>query len=116
MVLLSGLSDPPCGPIMTESTRPSMKGNISPMCPTINARFGYRSKTPAKAAPCNAAATALAYHYERFSPLMLLDQLARWKVTTFRAPPTVWRMLVQQDLARWRLAFRRIYDLVFVAG
>ena len=59
-------------------------------------------------APWNAAATVLAYHYERFSPLMLLGQLARWKVTTFCAPPTVWRMLVQQDLAQWRLELREL--------
>jgi len=59
-------------------------------------------------APWNAAATVLAYRYERFCPLMLLEQLARWKVTTFCAPPTVWRMLIQQDLTRWRLELREL--------
>jgi acetyl-CoA synthetase len=32
----------------------------------------------------------------------MLDVLADAKVTTFCAPPTVWRMLIQQDLAAWR--------------
>jgi acetyl-CoA synthetase len=59
-------------------------------------------------APWNAAATVLAYHYERFSPYVLLDLLASCKVTTFCAPPTVWRMLVQQDLSKWRLDLREL--------
>ena len=42
-------------------------------------------------APWNAGATVLAYHFERFEASALLDQLVRCKVTTFCAPPTVWR-------------------------
>jgi acetyl-CoA synthetase len=57
-------------------------------------------------APWNAEATVLAYQYERFSAPALLDQLVRCKVATFCAPPTVWRMLVQEDLGRWRVALR----------
>ena len=45
-------------------------------------------------APWNAEATVLAYRYERFSASALLDQLVRCRVTTFCAPPTVWRMLI----------------------
>ena len=52
-------------------------------------------------APWNAEATVLAYQYERFSAEALLDQLVRCRVTTFCAPPTVWRMLIQEDLSRW---------------
>jgi acetyl-CoA synthetase len=59
-------------------------------------------------APFNAEATVLAYHYERFSPTALLDQLVRCRVTTFCAPPTVWRMLVQQDLRRWPVSLREL--------
>lgn len=59
-------------------------------------------------APWNAEATVLAYQYERFDARALLDQLARCRVTTFCAPPTVWRMLIQQDLARWRLELREV--------
>ena len=57
-------------------------------------------------APWNAQACVLAYQYERFDPGALLDQLVRCKVTTFCAPPTVWRMLIQQDLKRWPVTLR----------
>jgi acetyl-CoA synthetase len=59
-------------------------------------------------APWNAEATVLAYHFERFSATALLDQLVRCRVTTFCAPPTVWRMLIQQDLRRWPVALREV--------
>jgi acetyl-CoA synthetase len=59
-------------------------------------------------APWNAEATVLAYQYERFSAPALLDQLVRCAVTTFCAPPTVWRMLIQEDLARWPVALREV--------
>lgn len=49
-------------------------------------------------APWNAEATVLAWQYERFSAANLLRVLARERVTTFCAPPTVWRLLIQQDL------------------
>ncbi len=50
-------------------------------------------------APWNAAATALILGYERFSADVLLAALGDCGVTTFCAPPTVWRMLIQSDLA-----------------
>ncbi|HXQ63926.1 MAG TPA: AMP-binding protein [Steroidobacteraceae bacterium] len=56
--------------------------------------------------PWNAEATVLAYQFERFSAAALLDQLVRCRVTTFCAPPTVWRMLIQQDLGRWKVTLR----------
>jgi len=59
-------------------------------------------------APWNAEATVLAYQYERFQPQALLDQLVRCRVTTFCAPPTVWRMLVQEPLARWPVSLREV--------
>ncbi len=59
-------------------------------------------------APWIAEATVLAYQYERFSASALLDQLVRCRVTTLCAPPTVWRMLVQQDLKRWPVRLREI--------
>ena len=59
-------------------------------------------------APWNAEATVLAYQYERFSARALLDQLVRARVTTFCAPPTVWRMLIQEDLERWPVALREV--------
>ena len=46
-------------------------------------------------APWNAEATVLIYNYRRFDPAALLEQVRRCEVTTFCAPPTVWRMLIQ---------------------
>jgi acetyl-CoA synthetase len=59
-------------------------------------------------APWNAEATVLAYHFERFHAARLLDQLVRCRATTFCAPPTVWRMLIQEDLGRWPVALREV--------
>ncbi len=57
-------------------------------------------------APWNAQATILVYNYERFSASSLLDVLVRTKVTTFCAPPTVWRMFIQENLAAWTINLR----------
>src|SRR5579862_652635 len=59
-------------------------------------------------APWNAQATILAYQYDRFDPRALLDQLVRCGVTTFCAPPTVWRMLIQHDLSAWKVRLREL--------
>ena len=39
----------------------------------------------------------------RFDPERELDLLARHEISVFCAPPTEYRLLVKQDLARWRL-------------
>ena len=57
-------------------------------------------------APWSAQATVLAYHYSRFDAETLLRQLARCSVTTFCAPPTVWRMLIQQNLRQFPVKLR----------
>src|SRR5579863_5256325 len=57
-------------------------------------------------APWNAQACVCAYNYERFDARKLLDQLVQRGVTTFCAPPTVWRMLIQQNLGDWRVRLR----------
>src|SRR6201995_3265746 len=49
-------------------------------------------------APWNAGATVLVLNYQRFSASSLLAALGSCQVTTFCAPPTVWRMLIQADL------------------
>jgi acetyl-CoA synthetase len=49
-------------------------------------------------APWNAEATILILGYERFSADLLLRALGEQRVSTFCAPPTVWRMLIQADL------------------
>ena len=53
-------------------------------------------------APWLAGATICVYNYDRFDARAMLDTLRDAKVTTFCAPPTVWRMLIQQDLAAWK--------------
>ena len=50
-------------------------------------------------APWNAQATILILNQSRFSAQGLLKALGGCGVTTFCAPPTVWRMLIQADLA-----------------
>ncbi len=50
-------------------------------------------------APWNAGATVLVLNYPRFSAASLLAALGGCGVSTFCAPPTVWRMLIQADLA-----------------
>ncbi len=50
-------------------------------------------------APWNAGATILILNQPRFDAATLLRVLDECAVTTFCAPPTVWRMMVQADLA-----------------
>ena len=50
-------------------------------------------------APWNAEATVLILGYERFSADLLLRAFGEQRVSTFCAPPTVWRMLIQSDLS-----------------
>ena len=57
-------------------------------------------------APWNAGATALVTDFTRFTAGPLLDAIARCGVTTFCAPPTVWRMLIQEDLGATTLPLR----------
>ncbi|MFG2319280.1 isobutyrate:CoA ligase IbuL [Streptomyces tendae] len=51
-------------------------------------------------APWNAEATVFLYNYTRFDATRLMAEMDRAGVTTFCAPPTVWRMLIQADLSR----------------
>src|SRR5699024_3326919 len=46
-----------------------------------------------------AEATIFIYNYSRFDPPSLLEQIRERSVTTFCAPPTVWRMLINADLS-----------------
>jgi acetyl-CoA synthetase len=50
-------------------------------------------------APWIAEATIFCFNYARFDPAALLAQLHRHQVTSFCAPPTVWRMLINADLS-----------------
>jgi len=50
-------------------------------------------------APWNAQACVFIYNYTRFDPARLMAEMQRCGVTSFCAPPTVWRMLIQSDLS-----------------
>jgi acetyl-CoA synthetase len=51
-------------------------------------------------APWNAQACVFIFNYTRFDPTRLMRELDRCGVTSFCAPPTVWRMLIQADLTQ----------------
>ncbi|MFG2692194.1 AMP-binding protein [Kitasatospora sp. NPDC048407] len=59
-------------------------------------------------APWNAEATVLVFNYGRFDAQQLLEVIARCRVTTLCAPPTVWRMLIQADLGAHRTELREL--------
>jgi acetyl-CoA synthetase len=59
-------------------------------------------------APWNAGATVLMVNQAPFNANGLLGVLERCKVTTFCAPPTVWRLLIQEDLAAYKLSLREV--------
>jgi acetyl-CoA synthetase len=59
-------------------------------------------------APWNAEATIFIFNYARFSASAVLDTLVRHRVTTLCAPPTVWRMLIQEPLSDYRVGLREV--------
>jgi acetyl-CoA synthetase len=59
-------------------------------------------------APWIAGATICVFNYDRFDAISMLNALRDARVTTFCAPPTVWRMLVQQDLGSWTTSLREL--------
>jgi len=58
--------------------------------------------------PWNAGATVFIHNQPRFNARGLLDAIARHEVTSLCAPPTVWRMLIQEDLASFPVALREV--------
>ena len=57
-------------------------------------------------APFNAQACVFIYNYARFNGPAILDVLVKHGVDTLCAPPTVWRMLILEDFARWPVKLR----------
>ncbi len=53
-------------------------------------------------APWLAGSTVFLYNYGRFDAAALMRAMAENQVSTFCAPPTVWRMLIQADLSALR--------------
>jgi acetyl-CoA synthetase len=59
-------------------------------------------------APWNAQACVFILNYRRFDASALLATMDRCGVTSFCAPPTVWRMLIQADLTELRTPPREV--------
>jgi acetyl-CoA synthetase len=59
-------------------------------------------------APWNAGATILVYDYQRFDARRVLETIVRCGVTTLCAPPTVWRMLIGEDLTSYPVVLREL--------
>jgi acetyl-CoA synthetase len=57
-------------------------------------------------APFNAQACVFIYNYTRFNGPAILDALVAHGVDTLCAPPTVWRMLILEEFARWPVKLR----------
>jgi acetyl-CoA synthetase len=59
-------------------------------------------------APWNVGAAVFIASQGRFNARTMLDTIAANKVTTLCAPPTVWRMLIQEDLKSVRHSLREV--------
>ena len=59
-------------------------------------------------APWNAGAAIFAFNQSRFNAQATLATLSRCGITTLCAPPTVWRMLIQEDLAAYPVRVREL--------
>jgi len=59
-------------------------------------------------APWNAGATAFAFNYARFHSKEILHALVHHEVTSLCAPPTVWRMLIQEKLSGYPVKLRSV--------
>ncbi|HYB23888.1 MAG TPA: AMP-binding protein [Solirubrobacteraceae bacterium] len=59
-------------------------------------------------APWNAGATVLVHRAPRFSAKATLKVIADAGVTTLCAPPTVWRLFIQEDLAAYKVRLREV--------
>src|SRR3990172_1027616 len=59
-------------------------------------------------APWNAGACIFVYNYARFEGKKVLNALVQYGVTTLCAPPTVWRMLILEDLKAYPAKLREM--------
>ncbi|MCC8956772.1 AMP-binding protein [Bradyrhizobium sp. Pear77] len=59
-------------------------------------------------APWNAGATIFIANQPRFEAKGLLSIIGRCSVTTLCAPPTVWRMFIQEQLASFKVSLREV--------
>ena len=59
-------------------------------------------------APWNAGATVFVVNQPRFDAKALLATVGRCGVTTLCAPPTVWRLFIQEKLADFKVSLREV--------
>jgi acetyl-CoA synthetase len=59
-------------------------------------------------APFNAQACVFIYNYSRFNGPTILNVLIKYGVKTLCAPPTVWRMLILEDLPTFKTGLREV--------
>jgi acetyl-CoA synthetase len=59
-------------------------------------------------APWNAGATVFVHNYSRFEAKKTLAEVVRCGVTTMCAPPTVWRMVILEDLKAYAVKIREL--------
>src|SRR5271157_2050113 len=59
-------------------------------------------------APWNAGATIFVHNYARFDAKKTLELISRCEVATLCAPPTVWRLLVLEDLRAYPVKFKEL--------
>jgi len=59
-------------------------------------------------APWNAGATVFVVNQPRFDAKALLATIGRCAVTTLCAPPTVWRLFIQERLADFKVSLREV--------
>src|ERR1700749_4496626 len=59
-------------------------------------------------APWNAGATVFVVNQPRFDAKSLLATVGRCGVTTLCAPPTVWRLFIQEKLASFKVSLREV--------
>lgn len=45
----------------------------------------------------------MTFDYDKFAPKRLMDVIEKYKVTTFCAPPTIYRFLIKEDLSKFNL-------------
>ena len=63
-------------------------------------------------APWIAGATIFVYNFARFNAAKSLDVICECGVTSLCAPPTVWRMMIQEDLTNWKIPLRELVGAV----
>ena len=51
-----------------------------------------------------AGCSVFVYDHQKFTPVEMLEVIARYKVTSFCAPPTIYRFLIREDFSKYDLS------------